>query len=63
MTMEKKTTEPAAAAPRFTKAQLMAANKYANRRDLIGALLDDNAEYTTTQADELIRKYLKEEID
>ena len=39
---DKKATEATAAVPRFTKAQLMASNKYANRKDLIGALLDDN---------------------
>ena len=48
--------------PRFTKAQLMASNKYANRKDLIGALLDDNKDYTTAQVDELIEKYLKGKV-
>ena len=59
---DKKATEATAAVPRFTKAQLMASNKYANRKDLIGALLDDNTEYTTAQVDELIEKYLKGKV-
>jgi len=29
---------------------------------LIGALLDDNTEYTTAQVDELIEKYLKGKV-
>ena len=56
---DKKATEATAAVPRFTKAQLMASNKYASRKDLIGALLDDITEYTTAQVDELIVYYLK----
>lgn len=52
---DKKATEATAAVPRFAKAQLMASNKYASRKDLIGALLDDNTEYTTAQVDELIK--------
>ena len=55
----KKTEEVAAAAPLFTKAQLTASHKYAARKDLVGALLDDNKEYTTAQVDELIENYLK----
>ena len=42
---DKKATEATAAVPRFAKAQLMASNKYASRKDLIGALLDDNTEF------------------
>ena len=59
---DKKATGATAAVPRFTKAQLMASNKYASRKDLIGTLLDDNTEYTTAQVDELIEKYLKGKV-
>lgn len=59
---EKKATEATAAAPTFTKVQLMASNKYASRKDLIGALLDDNKTYTCVQVDGLIEKYLKGKV-
>ncbi len=59
---DKKATEATAAVPRFTKAQLMASNKYASRKDLIGALLDDNTEYTIEQVDALIEKFMKREV-
>ena len=59
---DKKATEATAAVPHFTKVQLMASNKYASRKDLIGALLDDNKDYTTAQVDELIEKYLKGKV-
>lgn len=58
----KKDTETTAV-PRFTKAQLTASDKYAGRKDLIGALLDDDTEYTVEQADELIEKYLKGKVN
>ena len=51
---DKKATKATAAAPRFEKAQLMASNKYASRKDLIGALLNDKTEYATEQVDALI---------
>lgn len=54
---EKRATE--AAAPVHTKAQLLASQKYANRRDIINALLDDGETYTTDQVDALIKKYMK----
>lgn len=59
---EKKATEATAAVPAFTKAQLMASNKYASRKDLIGALLDENKTYTCEQVYELIEKYLKGKV-
>lgn len=59
---DKKAKEAVSTASKFTKAQLTASKKYANRKDLISVLLDDNAEYTTAQADELIEKYLKGKV-
>lgn len=59
---EKRTTEVTAETPSFSKAQLMASNKYADRKDLIGALLDNNKTYTTAQVDSLIEKYMKGKV-
>lgn len=56
---EKKTAETTA---KFTKAQLAASDKYADRKDLIGALLADNEEYTITQVEDLIERYMKGEV-
>ena len=52
---DKKTAEAAV----FTKAQLLISKKYAEKRDLISALLEDGKTYTADQADALIEKYLK----
>ena len=43
------TTEANAAA--FTKAQLVASQRYVHRRDLIGALLEDGKTYTLNEVD------------
>lgn len=56
---DKKTTEAAA---QYTKAQLLASKRYANRRDLISALLADDKTYTTDAVDALIEKYLKGKV-
>ena len=42
----------------FTKEQILASNKYANRRDALGVVLDD-IDYTLEQVDELLEKFMK----
>lgn len=59
---EKKTSKSIQDAPRFTKAQIIVSEKYASRKDLIGVLLEDGEEYTASQTDELIEKYLKGKV-
>lgn len=54
------TTEANAAA--FTKAQLVASQRYAHRRDLIGALLEDGKTYTLNEVDALIEKFMKGKV-
>ncbi len=44
---------------RFTKAQLLASQKYAGRRDLLDALLDGEKSYTSAEADAAIDKFMK----
>lgn len=51
------TTEANAAA--FTKAQLVASQRYVHRRDLIGALLEDGKTYTLNEVD-ILRRVLHE---
>lgn len=48
--------------PKFYKKQLLTSEKYASRRDLLNALLDDNEAYTTVQVDEIIEKFLKGKV-
>lgn len=63
-----KTTAQAAAqveapAAAYTKEQLAASKKYANRRDLIGALLENGKTYTLAEADALIEQFMKGKVN
>ena len=46
----------------FTKEQYLNSDKYADKRDLIVALLKDDETYTTSQVDKLINDFLKKEV-
>lgn len=45
--------------PTFTKDQIRGATKYADRRDLVEALLDDTEEYTLSEVDQIIKEYME----
>lgn len=49
-----KTTES-----KYSKEQLLKSKKYANRKDLLGVLLDDEKEYSFTEVDAEIEKFMK----
>ncbi len=44
---------------KFSKAQILASAQYANRRDLVDALLEAEKQYTKKEVDELINKFMK----
>lgn len=46
----------------YTKEQLLASTKYANRRDVISALLDDGKTYTLDKVDALIDQFMKGKV-
>lgn len=60
-TKEKETVKKTAVenTPQFTKEQLLKSARFARRRDLLGALLDDNKTYTIAETETAIDKYLK----
>lgn len=49
-------------APVFTRAQLAASKRYAQRRDLLHALLEDDRTYTTAEVDVLIERFMKGKV-
>lgn len=53
------TTEKMGKAVTHTKEQLIASNKFANRRDLISALLEDGKTYTLKEVEALIENFKK----
>lgn len=48
--------------PVFSKEQILASDRYANRRDLVDALLDTDKSYTLETVDNLIEKYMKGQV-
>lgn len=55
-------TSPDAGAASYTKDQLLRSKKYAARRDLLGALLEDGKTYTAAQVDRKINQFLKRKV-
>ena len=47
---------------KFSKEQILASARYANRRDLVDALLDKNKSYTFETVDNMIEKYKKGQV-
>lgn len=52
----------AAAIKTYTKEQLLESEKYADKRDLLSALLDDKRKYSLSEVDKQIEKYMKGEV-
>ncbi|MBC5712333.1 hypothetical protein H8S75_30975 [Hungatella sp. L12] len=50
-------------AAKYTKTQLIIAAHYRNKQDQIDALLDPGKMYTIAEADEVIEKYMKGEVE
>ena len=48
--------------PMFSKEQILASDRYENRRDLVDALLDTDKSYTLETVDNLIDKYMKGQV-
>ena len=57
--MAKASTAAKAAVPKHSKEQLLRSNRYANRRDLIGALLEDDKQYTLAAIDNFMKGKVK----
>ncbi len=47
----------------FTKKQILASEKYVNRKDILGALLKDDDVYTIQQINSLIEKFMKGKVN
>lgn len=47
---------------KFSKEQILASARYANRRDLVDALLDKDKSYTFETVDSMIEKYKKGQV-
>lgn len=59
-----KTAETAVinSAPKFSKEQLLAAKKFKDRRDALGAVLEENKTYTNEEAEKLLYDFMKGKV-
>lgn len=60
---DKTEKQTAPAAPRFTKAQFLAGEKYRAQRDVLAAVLEDHKTYTKQEADTILAAYTKGRCD
>lgn len=50
-------------APRYTKQQLAASAGFRNQRDLVSALLEEGQRYTVSEADRIVREFMKGRVE
>lgn len=60
--MAKKETKTEKQEVMFTKEQILASKKYANRRDVLGAILSDDCAYSIEKVDSLLEKFMKGKV-
>lgn len=63
----KRTTKPAASEPEkvenlFSKEQLLAAERFQGRKDIVNALLSLDKKYTVETVEQMIEKYMKGQV-
>lgn len=63
----KKTNKPAATEPEkieklFSKEQLLAAERFQERKDIVNALLSPDKQYTVEVVEQMIEKYMKGQV-
>lgn len=63
----KKTNKPAATEPEkieklFSKEQLLAAERFQGRKDIVNTLLSPDKQYTVETVEQMIEKYMKGQV-
>lgn len=58
-TVKDETVKDKVKVPTFTKAQIVNSNKYVARRDALNALLEADKTYSTTEVDNILKKFDK----
>lgn len=63
----KKTNKPAATEPEkieklFSKEQLLAVERFQERKDIVNALLSPDKQYTVEAVEQMIEKYMKGQV-
>ena len=58
-----KTAEDAVMEPKFSKEALLNAKRFRHNHDLVSTLLEDGVEYTISEVEEKIEKFLKGKVN
>ena len=62
MSTKKKPAASAAKEPKFSKKALVNSKRFRNECDLVSALLEDGNEYTISEVEDMIAKYMKGKV-
>ena len=62
MSSKKNPAASAAKEPAFTKDALVNSKRFRNQCDLVSALLKDGVEYTVSEVEDMIAKYMKGKV-
>lgn len=62
MSTKKKPAASAVTEPKFAKETLVNAKRFRNNRDILSALLEDGVEYTISEVEGMIDKYMKGKV-
>ena len=62
MKLGKKTVASATTEPTFTKEILVNSKRFRDKQDIVSALLKDGAEYTISDVEGMIEKYMKGKV-
>ena len=61
--MEDKKEKKNAQVGKFNKGQLYRSKKYEMQKDILGVMLEEDKEYTFDEVDNLIKEFLKREVE
>ena len=62
MTNKKNSAAEAAKEPAFPKDALVNSKRFCDKRDIVSALLKDGVEYTISDVEDMIAKYMKGKV-
>ena len=60
--MDKAESEPKKIENLFSKEQLLAAERFQGRKDIVNTLLSPNKQYTVETVEQMIEKYMKGQV-
>lgn len=59
---QKKSSAPETETPHYTKQQLLACQRFRNRRDIMTAILEEDKIYTMQEAEQALSAFLKRRV-